>query len=122
MTKTIHFFSLLMLVLAVSNAHSQSFPAANDVLTSIKKANDYWQKNQPARKRAFWDHAAYHTGNMELYAITKNEAYRKYSEDWAVHNEWKGAKSDDKSDWKYSYGEKDDYVLFGDWQILIFTT
>jgi unsaturated rhamnogalacturonyl hydrolase len=28
-----------------------------------------------------------------------------------------GAKSNDKSKWKYSYGESDDYVLFGDWQI-----
>ena len=35
----------------------------------------------------------------------------------AEHNAWKGAKSDDKTCWKYSYGERDDYVLFGDYQI-----
>ena len=28
-----------------------------------------------------------------------------------------GGKSNDKSEWKYSYGESDDYVLFGDYQI-----
>ena len=37
--------------------------------------------------------------------------------EWAEHNQWKGAKSDDKTCWKYSYGESDDYVLFGDYQI-----
>jgi rhamnogalacturonyl hydrolase YesR len=28
-----------------------------------------------------------------------------------------GAKSNNKAEWKYTYGETDDYVLFGDWQI-----
>jgi rhamnogalacturonyl hydrolase YesR len=54
---------------------------------------------------------------MEAYFLTKNEAYRKYSEAWAEHNNWMGAKSNNKAEWKYTYGEKDDYVLFGDWQI-----
>ena len=54
---------------------------------------------------------------MEAYFLTGNEAYRAYSEAWAEHNEWKGAKSDDRSNWKYSYGETDEYVLFGDWQV-----
>ena len=42
--------------------------------------------------RSFWDNAAYHTGNMEAYFLTGNENYRAYSEAWAIHNEWKGAK------------------------------
>jgi rhamnogalacturonyl hydrolase YesR len=88
-----------------------------DVLAMIHNVNGYWQKNNPPQQRAFWDVAAYHTGNMAAYFLTKNEAYRKYSETWAEHNEWKGAKSNNKAEWKYSYGEKDDYVLFGDWQI-----
>ncbi len=88
-----------------------------DVLAIIDKVNSHWQKNHPPTERAFWDVAAYHTGNMEAYAVTKNEAYRKYSEAWAEHNQWMGAKSTNKAEWKYTYGEKDDYVLFGDWQI-----
>ncbi len=88
-----------------------------DVLNTIIKVNDYWQNTNPEHGRAFWDNAAYHTGNMAAYAITKNEKYKAYSEAWAVHNEWKGAKSDDKSVWKYDYGEDDEHVLFGDWQI-----
>lgn len=88
-----------------------------DVLRIIHQVNNYWQSGNTPLQRSFWDVAAYHTGNMEAYSITKNEDYRKYSEAWAQHNAWKGAKSDNKAEWKYTYGEKDDYVLFGDWQI-----
>jgi len=36
----------------------------------------------------------------------------------ARHNDWKGAKEKDSKKWKYrNYGEGQDYVLFGDWQI-----
>jgi unsaturated rhamnogalacturonyl hydrolase len=88
-----------------------------EVLDMISKVNDHWQKQNPRPGRAFWDVAAYHTGNMEAYSLTHNENYRKYSEEWAEHNQWMGAKSGNKANWKYSYGETDDYVLFGDWQI-----
>lgn len=88
-----------------------------DVLAMINNVNSYWQKANPPQQRAFWDVAAYHTGNMAAYFLTKNESYKNYSLAWAVHNDWKGAKSNNKAEWKYSYGEKDDYVLFGDWQI-----
>lgn len=88
-----------------------------DVLEVIKKVNTYWQAQNPTPGNAFWDEAAYHTGNMEAYFITRNEEYKKYSEAWAKHNQWKGAKSDNKAEWKYNYGETDEYVLFGDWQI-----
>ena len=54
---------------------------------------------------------------MEVYFLTKEKKYLQYSTDWAEYNEWKGAKSDDKTRWKYTYGESDDYVLFGDQQI-----
>ena len=54
---------------------------------------------------------------MEAYFINGNNEFRKQSEDWAKKNQWKGAKSNNRSNWKYSYGENDDFVLFGDWQI-----
>lgn len=88
-----------------------------EVIAIINKVNYYWQTNNKPQVRSFWDNAAYHTGNMEVYEITKNEAFRAYSEAWAEHNEWMGARSADKSKWKYTYGETDDHVLFGDWQI-----
>lgn len=91
--------------------------ASDKVLGMIEKVNAYWQTNYAEHGRAFWDNAAYHTGNMEAYFLTKNPEYLQYSEDWAEHNQWMGAKSDDKLEWKYSYGESDDYVLFGDYQI-----
>jgi rhamnogalacturonyl hydrolase YesR len=97
--------------------NAQELPDKVEVINIIRQVNDYWQSKHPANVRAFWDNAAYHTGNMEAYQVTQEERYRKYSEDWAIHNEWQGAKSTDKATWKYSYGETDEYVLFGDWQI-----
>ncbi len=88
-----------------------------DVISTLEKVNDYWQTTHPNHGRAFWDNAAYHTGNMAAYAITGNEKYKAYAEAWAERNEWKGAKSEDKSTWRYDYGEDDNHVLFGDWQI-----
>lgn len=89
----------------------------SDVLAIINKVNSAWQSQHPAQDRAFWDVAAYHTGNMEAYRVTKAEAYKQYSIDWAEHNLWMGARSSKKEEWKYKYGETNDYVLFGDWQI-----
>lgn len=91
--------------------------SGKEVLEVIHQVNTYWQGGNPDPGWAFWDVAAYHTGNMEAYQVTKKEAYRAYSEAWAEKNQWMGARSTDKASWKYTYGEKDDYVLFGDWQI-----
>ena len=90
---------------------------AEQVRKIIDKVNQHWQATNSPEVRSFWDNAAYHTGNMEAYFLTGNEAYRAYSEAWAKHNEWKGAKSNNRAEWKYSYGESDEYVLFGDYQI-----
>ncbi|MBF0651521.1 glycoside hydrolase family 88 protein [Dysgonomonas sp. GY75] len=87
------------------------------VIDIIKKVNYYWQSNNPTPANSFWHSAAYHTGNIAAYEVTGKEAYKKYSLDWAEHNQWVGAKSDNKAEWKYSYGESDGFVLFGDWQI-----
>lgn len=100
-----------------SPAKAQSVPSKCEVIQALRLVNDYWQKNNPQPGWAFWDHAAYYVGNMEAYKVTGDPAYLAYSEAWAEHNQWMGAKSNDPSKWKYTYGEKDDYVLFGDWQI-----
>ncbi len=98
----------------------------DDVVNTIIQVNNYWQANNKAEVRSFWDHAAYHTGNMEvvrlLSALQSHEAsvqrYLDYAVRWAQHNEWKGAKEADPAKWKYKrYGEGQDFVLFGDWQI-----
>ena len=86
------------------------------VIAIIEKVNDYWQKENPLPGNAFWHQAAYHTGNMAAYQVTGREEYRRYSEQWAEANEWKGAKSSRKQEWKSTYGETDAHVLFGDWQ------
>lgn len=53
---------------------------------------------------------------MEAWRVTGRQDYLDYSLRWGEKNQWKGAKSDDRTNWKYSYGETDDFVLFGDWQ------
>ena len=91
---------------------------ADEVKSVIKKVNTYWQTNNPAEVRSFWDNAAYHTGNMEVYKLLGDQQMLDYSIRWAEHNQWKGATEGDPAKWKYkTYGEGQDYVLFGDWQI-----
>lgn len=108
--------TLLACLLCTASLWAKSSEATT-VREIIYKVNDYWQSNNEPQVRAFWDHAAYHTGNMEVYDLTGESRFREYSEAWAEHNEWMGAKSRDNSEWKYKYGETDDFVLFGDWQI-----
>ncbi len=84
----------------------------------IRRVNSYWQANRPAESHAFWDNAAYHTGNIEVYRTLHDTAMLAYSTRWAEHNRWCGATEADTAKWKYKdYGEGQDYVLFGDWQI-----
>ena len=84
----------------------------------IRQVNTYWQQNNKPEVRSFWDNAAYHTGNIEVYKLLGDKQMLDYSIRWAEHNEWKGAKEADPAKWKYkNYGEGQDYVLFGDWQI-----
>lgn len=103
-----------LFLLGCAQAKSQE---RDKIIHIIHQVNNHWQTTHPNHRWAFWHDAAYHTGNMEAYFLTGNEAYRAYSEAWAEHNEWKGAKSEDKSEWLSGYGENDKYVLFGDWQI-----
>lgn len=91
---------------------------ADHVKELITRVNTYWQQNNKAETRSFWDPAAYHTGNMEVYKLLKDDKQLDYTRRWAYHNNWSGATEADPSRWKYAnYGEGKDYVLFGDWQV-----
>ena len=87
-------------------------------LELVEKVNNHWQANNKPEVRSFWDDAAYFTGNMEAYRLTGNARWLEFSDKWARYNKWSGAREKDPSKWKYkNYGEGQDYVLFGDWQI-----
>ena len=91
---------------------------AKKVIAIIDKVNTYWQSNNKAEVRSFWDNAAYHTGNMEAFLLTGEKRYLDYSIRWAEHNNWSGATESDPAKWEYkNYGEDQRHVLFGDWQI-----
>ena len=112
------FKSVVLLVLTLLPAMTFGKKSEIDgVKELINKVNQHWQATHSPEDTPFWHNAAYHTGNMEAYFLTGDESYRSYAEAWAEYNEWQGAKCNDSSQWKYTYGETDDYVLFGDFQI-----
>ncbi len=115
--RTITFLAAAILSAASASAAPDTAKEAAKVRGIITKVNNHWQQTNPPETRSFWDNAAYHTGNMEAYFLTGNEEWKDYSERWVEHNGWMGAKGTDRSRWKYDYGETDDHVLFGDWQI-----
>lgn len=116
------FASLGLLVLLFSCGTSGkkdgmvNLPSHTEVLELIAQVNEAWQSTHPNHENSFWHRAAYHTGNLAAYEVTQNERYRLFSEAWADRNDWKGAREEDPLKWKYSYGESDEYVLFGDFQ------
>lgn len=107
----------LTLTVSAMAAIPRQAKEASQVRNIIDKVNTHWQTTHKPEAWSFWHVAAYHTGNMEAYKLTGKPEYLDYSLAWADHNQWKGAKGDDRSKWKYNYGETDDHVLFGDWQI-----
>lgn len=111
--KRLLFAAALIMTLS---AHAKD-RTADEVKDIIRRVNTFWQTNNPAEVRSFWDNAAYHTGNIEVYKLLHDERMLDYSIRWAEHNRWMGATGADPSGWKYkTYGEGPDFVLFGDWQ------
>lgn len=123
MKKLIAALSLaLMLIPATVEAKPKKKKATPQLSTIeiIEKVNNHWQQNNKPEVRAFWDDAAYHTGNMEAYKLLGKAQWLEYSDKWARHNTWKGAKSDNRTGWLNNYrtyGEGQNHVLFADWQI-----
>ncbi len=114
MKKNLSIFIFTLLISLPLFAGSKS---EKQILNTINKVNTRWQKTHTNPGNAFWDNAAYQTGNMEAYKVTKNEDFLNYSIQWAKQNKWQGAKSNDRQRWKFRYGETEEFVLFGDWQI-----
>ena len=122
MKRTLIVLVLTLLMIPSAEARTRKKQAAQPPTLStieiITRVNNYWQQNHKPEVRAFWDEAAYHTGNMEAYRLLGNARWLDYSTTWARHNRWMGAQEKDPAKWKYkNYGEGHDYVLFGDWQI-----
>lgn len=108
---------LLAMAATMATATAKSDTESAKVRDVIRKVNERWQATHSPEATPFWHVAAYHTGNMEAYRLTGDPRYLEYSEKWAEHNNWSGATSNDRKEWKYDYGETPQHVLFGDWQI-----
>ena len=112
--------ALMFLPFQASAAKSKKKQAPKPVpaIEIVQKVNDAYQATHSPEVRAFWDDAAYFTGNMEAYRLTGNARYLEYSDKWARHNKWSGATEKDQSKWLYKqYGESMQHVQFGAWQI-----
>lgn len=114
------FFLFLTLPLLAINLYGKKAERLQDQTTladSLCYVNKHWQQNHPAQATAFWHNAAYHTGNMALYQLTREPAFIDYSKAWAEYNQWQGAREQDTLLWQYrTYGEGHEHVLFADWQ------
>ena len=128
--KKIFFLALLTVCVLSDVAARQKVIYRDSVMAILTRVNDFWQNNNAPASPAFWNWAAYHTGNMELVRLLgETESGRKdllalrsrylaYSLAWAEHNKWQGATEKDPEKWLYKkYGEDQQHVLFGDWQI-----
>lgn len=105
----------IILIAGCSDNNKKEITAVKEI---INRVNVHWQTTHSPNVRAFWDHAAYHTGNMEVYKLLGDSAQLQYSIDWADFNDWKGAKCENKAEWRYvPYGEGQEMVMFGDWQV-----
>ncbi len=127
---------MMMLCFALTFFGMAQAQSIEEVENIIRNVNNEWQKAHPAPEyggtkkglSAFWDNAVYHTGNMEAVQLfrsmpdvtsaTDAKAWYDYSFAWAERNNWCGATETNKTKWQYKrYGEKPQFVLFGDWQI-----
>lgn len=115
-------FGLVFILLSCPSSNQKRPEGAKsllkeDVLETLSEVNDKWQaEHDVAGQNAFWHNATYHIGNLAAWQVTKKEQYLNYTLKWADNNQWSGAKSENPEEWKFSYGETDEYVLFGDWQ------
>lgn len=106
----------LCCTMAAGGLAAEKTMTKQEVINIVERVNDHWQKEHPEPAWSFWHPAVYQTGNMAAYEVTGKENYKQYALAWAEKNRWKGATSDNKAEWKFSYGETPQYVLFGDWQ------
>jgi unsaturated rhamnogalacturonyl hydrolase len=75
-----HVFLSLALTFKASCSNSTAKkPDPVEVMEILTRVNDYWQKQHPEPGWSFWEHAAYHTGNLEAYAVTGHVSYLNYS-------------------------------------------
>ncbi|MBO6013629.1 MAG: glycoside hydrolase family 88 protein, partial [Bacteroidales bacterium] len=127
--KTHRLFILLAAACTLTSCASwkSALPKSADVLADLNRVNRHWQQEHPitpatewkpyADYSPFWQNAAYHTGNLAAWQVTRNTEYLDYTRRWAEGNRWQGATSTNPSEWRYDYGERPEFVLFGDWQI-----
>ena len=81
-------FTFILFVSTFSITYSQQLPSKKDIVSVLKKVNEYWISQHPNPGNNQWARAAYFTGNMDLYKIYPKEQYISYANLWAINNGW----------------------------------
>ena len=58
--------ALISAITTIVSCTTSTLPEYDQVIKTIDLVNSNWQNSHPEHGRAFWDNAAYHTGNMEV--------------------------------------------------------
>lgn len=85
----------------ISCATAQKLPPKNEVLETIRKANEYFMNkwpdpekpiHVPSRNRTWpshiWTRAVYYEGLMALYSVDKQKKYYDYAVEWGAKHKW----------------------------------
>jgi unsaturated rhamnogalacturonyl hydrolase len=108
--------------LAVGLAGCASAPPAVDtseqeVVGIINKVNGYWQQHESPQKWAVLGYRRLPHRQYGSLPDHRQSGLPRYTRKTGPAQQVDGAKSTDKANWKYQYGETDEHVMFGDWQI-----
>lgn len=67
---------------------AQSLPTKTEIISSMRKVNEYWMLQNVAPGNNQWARAAYFTGHLDFYKIYPKESYLNYALLWANNNNW----------------------------------
>jgi unsaturated rhamnogalacturonyl hydrolase len=92
---------LICSCLFTSSIFAQQIPAKNEVLKTLRLANQYFMNKWPdvakeiyvpSKNKTWpshiWTRAVYYEGLMALYSIDKKKAYYDYAVDWSAKHNW----------------------------------
>ena len=89
---------IALLTLATSALTMMAQTTADDVLSTVRKANNYFMAKyadptvptnvKRIRPTSLWTRAVYYEGLMALYEIDKDQRYIDYTDKWASFHQW----------------------------------
>jgi unsaturated rhamnogalacturonyl hydrolase len=73
---------------AVASSSQLQPPPRQNVLSAMRKVNDYWINQQTSPGTNNWVYATYYSGDLAAYATTGDQRYLNYALAWAQQNNY----------------------------------